>query len=258
MTERNIRLTISYDGTRYHGWQRQRNADTVERQITDALQELTGWEVQIRGSSRTDAGVHALHQVANVHLDSPIPTARIAQALNHRLPDDITILEAVEVPMEFDAVTSAVRKRYRYTIFTGPARPVMQIRFCWHYPGRLDAVAMDAAARVLVGTHDFKSFASAADRRQSSVRTISLCTVVESQPDMIQIDVEADGFLYNMVRNIVGTLVEIGRGRWPREKMGEILAACDRTAAGPLAPACGLCLMKIEYEPETRPGRDTI
>lgn len=253
MAERNIKLTISYDGTRYHGWQRQRDADTVEQRITDALRDLAGLPVELRGSSRTDAGVHALHQVANIHLDSPIPTVRIAQALNHRLPDDIAILEAADVPMEFDAVTNVVRKRYRYTIFTGPIRPVMQIRFCWHYPGRLDAAAMDTAARVLVGTHDFKSFASAADQRQSSIRTISLCVVAENEPNTIEIDVEADGFLYNMVRNIVGTLVEIGRGRWPSGKISEILAACDRTAAGPLAPACGLCLMKIDYEPETRP-----
>ncbi|NLH15892.1 MAG: tRNA pseudouridine(38-40) synthase TruA [Phycisphaerae bacterium] len=253
MAERNIKLTISYDGTRYHGWQRQRNADTIEQRITDALQDLTGWQVELRGSSRTDAGVHALHQVANVHLDSPIPTSRIKQALNHRLPDDITILEVVEVPMEFDAVTDAVRKQYRYTIFTGSTRQVMQVRFSWHRPGKLDAAAMNTAAQCLVGTHDFKSFASAADRRQCSVRTISFCSVVEPQADTLQMDIEADGFLYNMVRNIMGTLVEIGRGRWPVEKMAEILAACDRTAAGPLAPACGLCLMKIDYETETRP-----
>ncbi len=253
MPQRNIKLTISYDGTRYHGWQRQRNADTVEQRIADALQDLTGVQVELRGSSRTDSGVHALGQVANVHLDSPIPAIRIKQALNHRLPDDITILDVCDVPLDFDAVADAIRKQYRYTIFTGPTRQVMQVRFSWHRSGKLDAVAMNAAAQVLIGTHDFKSFASAADRRQSSVRTIFSCTVVEPQADTIQMDIEADGFLYNMVRNIMGTLVEIGRGRWPVEKMAEILAACDRTAAGPLAPACGLCLMKIDYEPETRP-----
>ncbi len=247
MAERNIKLTLSYDGTAYHGWQAQRNADTIQQRLADALRTLTSRPVEMRGSSRTDAGVHALGQVVSVRMDCPIPTDRLAQVLNQRLPKDIAVLEAVEVPDAFDAVSDAKRKSYRYTIYTGPIRPMMPYRFCWHRPGELDVSSMDRAAGQLVGTHDFKSFASAGDTRLSSVRTIFLCGVAESEAQTVQIDVEADGFLYNMVRNIVGTLAEIGRGRWTAETMAAILAARDRNVAGPLAPACGLCLMKIEY-----------
>ena len=144
------------------------------------------------------------------------------------------------------AVTS---KLYRYTIFTGQVRPVLQIRHCWHLPTKLDTTAMAEAAKLLVGKKDFKSFASAADKRENTVRTIFRCDVSneEGENDWIYVDVEGDGFLYNMVRNIVGTLVEVGAGRWNSERMNEILEAKDRTAAGQLAPAQGLCLMWIKY-----------
>ena len=199
------------------------------------------------GSSRTDAGVHALGQVAHAELTGcPIPTENLQNALNNLLPDDITIADVREVPHNFDAISDTVKKRYDYLINTNPIRPVL-VRHQWHRPGKLNVEKMDAATQFLVGTHDFKSFASAADQRESSVRTISRCAV-EQDGDIIKISVAADGFLYNMVRNIVGTLVEIGRGRWQPESIRNILAAKDRTAAGPIAPACGLCLMKIFYE----------
>jgi tRNA pseudouridine38-40 synthase len=135
---------------------------------------------------------------------------------------------------------------YRYTIFTGRVQPVLQISHCWHIPDKLDIAAMDAAAKMLVGTKDFKSFASGADRRENTVRTIFRCDVA-AENDWVYVDVEGDSFLYNMVRNIVGTLVEVARDRWKPEEVLEILQARDRTAAGPLAPAAGLCLMRIEY-----------
>ncbi|MBP8606450.1 MAG: tRNA pseudouridine(38-40) synthase TruA [Phycisphaerae bacterium] len=246
MAFRRIKLEIHYDGTVYHGWQRQPQQLTIQETLEAALERLCGQKIEVIGSSRTDAGVHALGQVAHFDFDSPIPTNRIAKALNRLLPDNIAIAEAVEVGSDFDAVASTKRKWYRYTICTAPIRPVMEIRYCWHRPGHLDAAAMQAAAARLIGTFDFKSFASAADQRQRSIRTVCRCSVTDSKPHIV-IDIEADGFLYNMVRNIVGTLVEIGRGRWRPESMEHILAAKDRNAAGPIAPAAGLCLMKIYY-----------
>lgn len=248
MSDRNIKLTIQYDGTAYHGWQSQRNADTVQERIVEAVERLTLCKVNLFGSSRTDAGVHAMGQVAHFHIDCPVPTENFRRALNRILPDDIVITEVSDVAPDFDAIKDTISKRYRYTIFTGPVVPVMQVRFCWHRPGLLNVEAMQQAAGCLVGAHDFKSFASSGDKRQSSVRTILDCSV-SRQSEYVYIDVEADGFLYNMVRNIVGTLVEIGRGRWPWNKIEAILSARDRTVAGPLAPACGLCLMEIHYPP---------
>jgi tRNA pseudouridine38-40 synthase len=246
MAARNIKLTIHYDGSGYHGWQAQPDRPTIQGEVTGAIARLTGKQVIVTGASRTDAGVSALGQVANIKIDTPIPTENLAKALTEILPDDIAVAEAADVPDDFDAISSAKSKLYRYTIYTSPVRPVLYIRHCWHIPAKLDVVSMDKAAKLLVGTKDFKSFASAADTRQSSVRTITNC-LVKADGEWIYIDVEADGFLYNMVRNIVGTVVEIGCGRWGPEKITEILGAKDRTAAGPIAPAAGLCLMRIDY-----------
>ncbi len=246
MTLRNIKLTICYNGSNYHGWQVQNDVVTVQQRVTEAVEKLCSCGVQLTGASRTDAGVHALGQIANFKIDTPIPTANFARALTEILPDDIAVSEAAEVPESFNAISDAKGKLYRYTIFTSKVRPVMSIRQCWHYPGDLDWEPMNRSAKLLVGKKDFKSFAAAADNRQSSVRTITHCGVINDSA-WIYIDVEADGFLYNMVRNIVGTLVEIGRDRWAPEKIAEILQAKDRCAAGPIAPAAGLCLMRIDY-----------
>jgi len=177
---------------------------------------------------------------------APIPTENLVKAINHRLPKDIIITEAVEVDPEFDASAFAKSKLYRYTIFTGKKRNVLKTRNCWHRPSVLDIAAMVDAAKLLIGKKDFKSFASAADARENSVRTIFRCDVT-AEDDWVYVDVEGDGFLYNMVRNIVGTLVEIGRGKWKPEKINQIIEAKDRTKAGPIAPAEGLCLMWIKY-----------
>ena len=243
---RNIKLTVLYDGSEYHGWQIQPGLRTIQGMLTEAIQELIGGEVRVFGASRTDAGVSALGQVALVQIDSSIPVENLARVITHRLPPEIAVAEAVEVPQGFDLMGEVKSKLYRYTIFTGHLRPVLQIRHCWHLTAKLDIDAMARAAAMLVGKKDFKSFAAAADRRQTSVRTIFRCDVNPNN-DWVYIDVEGDSFLYNMVRNIVGTLVEVGSGRLEPEKIKEILEAKDRTAAGPIAPAVGLCLMWIKY-----------
>jgi len=181
-----------------------------------------------------------------VQIDSSIPAENLARVITHRLPPEIAVAEAVEVPQGFDLMGDVKSKLYRYTIFTGWLRPVLQIKHCWHLPAKLDTTAMAQAAAVLVGKKDFKSFAAAADRRQTSVRTIFRCDI-DRNDDWVSIDVEGDSFLYNMVRNIVGTLVEVGSGRQKPEKINEILKAKNRTAAGPIAPAEGLCLIRIKY-----------
>jgi tRNA pseudouridine38-40 synthase len=246
MALRNIKLTLSYDGLNYSGWQNQPGKHTIQGLLQQALGDLTGTFIKINGASRTDAGVSALGQVANFLIDSPIPTENFVKALNHRLPRDIVITEAVEVDKDFDASASAKSKLYRYTIFTGKKQNVLKTRNCWHRPAPLDIAAMDAAAKMLIGQKDFKSFASAADKRENSVRTVIQCQV-KQEDNWVYIDIEADRFLYNMVRNIVGTLIEIGRSKWKPEKITEILEAKDRTTAGPIAPPQGLCLMWIKY-----------
>jgi tRNA pseudouridine38-40 synthase len=243
---RNIKLTISYDGVNYSGWQTQPGKRTIQDELEQALGELTGVFIKVNGASRTDAGVSALGQVANFIINSKIPTENFVKAINHRLPRDIVATEAVEVDKAFDASTSAKSKLYRYTIFTGKKRNVLKTRNCWHLPGTLDIAAMDTAAKLLIGKKDFKSFASAADKRENSIRTVTQCQVAQ-EDKWVYIDIEADRFLHNMVRNIVGTLVEIGSDRWKPEKINEILEAKDRTAAGPIAPPEGLCLMWIKY-----------
>ncbi len=246
MAARNIKITIAYDGTNYHGWQIQPDVPTVQQQISDAVERLIGSPTRITGSSRTDSGVHALCQVANLKVDTPVPTENFARALNDLPPEDIAVLDAQEVPDNFNSINSAKAKLYRYHICTAKVRPVLDIRTCWHYPGDFDDKNMNKAASLLVGKKDFLSFASAGDHRTDSVREIFSCTVFKDE-SWIYIDVKGDGFLYNMVRNIAGTLVEVGRRRWKSDYIKEILEARDRTVAGPLAPARGLCLMKIYY-----------
>jgi len=250
MAVRNIKLIVQYDGSRYHGWQIQPGKRTIQGELVEALSNLVGVRTQVHGASRTDAGVSALGQVALFEIDSPIPTENFRDAINGRLPRDIVVTAAEEMPPKFDLLGDVKSKLYRYTIYTGRHRPVLHLNQCWHIPKKLDVAAMNQAGQLLIGTKDFKSFASAADKREDTVRTIFRCDVTRGQAsenDWIYIDVEGDGFLYNMVRNIVGTLVEIGLGRWKPEKINEILEAKDRTAAGPLAPAAGLCLMWVKY-----------
>jgi tRNA pseudouridine38-40 synthase len=247
MPLRNIKLTICYDGRNYHGWQIQPDRPTIQDAIQTALKRLTGSDIKITGASRTDAGVHALGQVANFRIDSPIPPANYAKALTQMLPEDIAVSKSEQADEKFDAISSAKNKLYRYKIYTAKVRPVMDIRYCWNWHGQLDHKKMAQAGKYFIGTHDFKSFASAADQREDSVRTIYNCDV-SSDSDWITIEVKGNRFLYNMVRNMVGTLLQIGTQRWQPTDIKEILKAKDRTAAGPLAPPNGLCLMKVNYE----------
>ncbi len=246
MATRNIKFTVQYDGSGYHGWQIQPGKRTIQGELFEAVSGLVGVRTHVHGASRTDAGVSALGQVGLFEVDSSIPTENFPKAINGRLPRNIVVTSAEEVPLGFDLAGGVKNKLYRYTIYTGRHRPVLRLNQCWHIPKKLDVAAMNRAGQLLVGTKDFKSFASAGDRRDNSVRTIFRCDVT-AEDKWIYVDVEGDGFLYNMVRNIVGTLVEIGRGKWSLEKISEILEAKNRTAAGPIAPAAGLCLMWIKY-----------
>ena len=250
MALRNIKLTIAYDGSEYHGWQIQPGCVTIQGVLMEALRDLLGPRARICGASRTDAGVSALGQVGLIQIDTPIPTEKFAKAITDRLPEGMAIVKAEEVPMGFDVIGDVQSKLYRYTIYSGPVRPVLHMRHCWHLAANLDIQAMSEAAGLLVGNKDFKSFAAAADHREDSVRTVFRCDVTEAPAEdgrWVYVDAEGDGFLYNMVRNIVGTLVEVGVGRWKPEKIPEILEARDRKAAGPIAPPNGLCLMWIKY-----------
>jgi len=250
MALRNVKLTIAYDGSRYHGWQVQPGFATVQETIQEAVRRLIGPDVRLFGASRTDAGVHALGQAGLIQIDSPIPTKNLARAITGRLPDDIAIVRAEDVRMGFDLIGEVTNKLYRYTIFCGRVRPVLHRNFCWHVPSALDVSAMAAAAQALVGKKDFKSFASVADNRQNSVRTVFRCDVTEKIEEAnrwVHVEVEGDGFLYNMVRNIVGSLVEVGVGRWEPARIAQALEAKDRRAAGPIAPPNGLCLMWVQY-----------
>lgn len=251
MAPRYIRLTIAYDGHDYHGWQVQPGMTTIQGVLNDALRRLLGPKARICGASRTDAGVSALGQAGLIEIDSPIPTENLPKAISDRLPAGIVVTAAEEVRRGFDIVGEVTSKLYRYTIYCGPIRPVLHIRHCWHVPTPLDVEAMHEAAQTLLGRHDFKSFASAADRRESSVRTIFRCDVTATPAEggrWIHVETEGDGFLYNMVRNIVGTLVEVGVGRWAPERVAEALEARDRRAAGPIAPPYGLCLVWIRFD----------
>lgn len=244
---RNYKLVLSYDGTDFKGWQTQPGHRTVQETLEAALLTLTG-EARIRAnaSGRTDAGVHAVGQVVNFHSAMTVPFHKLHRAINAHLPDDIVVNSVEEVPAEFDANRDAVRKLYRYVIHDGPVINPFLRKYCSHIKQPLDAAAMARAAVPLKGTHDFHSFETEWPNRASSVRTITHLRVNRAG-EYIWIDIEADGFLYNMVRTIAGTLINIGRGYWPEAMTADILHAEDRTQAGPTAPAQGLFLMRVTY-----------
>lgn len=247
---RNIRLILAYDGGGYHGWQKQPEVPTVQAAVEQAARRALRHQVSIVGAGRTDAGVHAAGQVANFRTDTPIPTDKLKQAIGARLPKDITIVHAHEVHPAFHANRSALRKLYRYRVFNRPGRPVenMVHRYTYHFWQPLDIDAMREAAAAFVGEQDFAAMASRDDSRQTTVRTVTH-VLINRHYDEIWFDVIGTGFLYNQVRNMVGTLIEVGRGHWPPQRVREILAGRDRSAAGPTAPARGLCLRWVEYPP---------
>lgn len=245
---RNFKLTLGYDGTDFRGWQTQPGYRTVQETLEAAIAAVTGEpRVRVNASGRTDAGVHAIGQVANFYTAFRHPPDVLLRAVNANLPADVVISACVEVHQSFDANKDAVRKLYRYVIHDGPVPDVFLRRFAHHSRRRLDAAAMRRASRALVGRHDFHSFETEWPNRMTSVRTITHLGVSRFA-DYIWIDVEADGFLYNMVRSIAGTLINVGRGFWPESQVEAILNAEDRRVAGPTAPPEGLFLMRVSYE----------
>jgi len=245
---RNIRLTVSYDGTDFNGWQTQPGYRTVQETLEGAIAKLTGAErVRVNASGRTDAGVHAVGQVVNFYTSVQYSADVLVRAINAHLPADVVVKDAADVPHSFDANRDARRKLYRYVIHDGAVPDPFQRRYAMQSRHKLDAAAMRRAAEPLKGRHDFHSFETEWPNRTSSVRTVTHLAV-NRFGDWIWLDVEADGFLYNMVRAIAGTLINVGRGYWPEEQVAKILNAEDRAQAGPTAPAQGLFLMRVTYE----------
>ena len=241
-----IKLVVAYDGTAYNGWQIQPGVRTIEGELNQALSELLQEDIQVIGASRTDSGVHALCNVAVFDTDTRIPGEKISYALNQRLPEDIRIQESGEVDGNFHPRHCDSRKTYEYRILNTQF-PLPTKRLYAHFMYvPLDISLMKQGAAYLVGEHDFKSFCAAAAVVETTVRTITDLQVEQIDSEIV-IRVTGTGFLYNMVRIIAGTLMEVGRGNYPPEKVKEILAAKDRQAAGPTAPACGLTLVKYEF-----------
>lgn len=247
MPTRWLKLTVAYDGTAYAGWQVQPTKPTVQAAVESAWLEITGEAIRVMAAGRTDAGVHALGQVVGVATDSLLSTADLHRGLNAVLPDDVAIVAVEEARTGFHATHDAVAKTYRYQIHNGRTPDVFQRRYVWHYPQPLDAQKMHAAAEALVGRHDFSSFESAGSERPDSIRTITAVSVVRALADRITVEVAGDGFLYNMVRAIVGTLVEVGKGGRDVDWPAKVLAARDRRLAGQTAPPHGLFLVRVEY-----------
>jgi tRNA pseudouridine38-40 synthase len=260
LTSQRYKLTLAYRGTAYHGWQHQitpptwkgepppagQGLPTIQETLKRALENVLRHPVEIVGSSRTDAGVHAKGQVA--HFDTTqtqIPAEGVRRALNHSLPDDILVRAIDPVRAEFDAIKSTISKRYQYFIWNAEDRPLFFPDLAWHRWQKLDIAAMGEAATLLVGTHDFASFARPGHGRETTIRTVLSCDVTYRSPKLI-IAVEGTGFLWHMVRIIVGTLVEVGLGKHPPAKVRDMIQAQNRTAAGPTAPPHGLYLQWIK------------
>jgi tRNA pseudouridine38-40 synthase len=244
-----MRMTVAYDGTDFVGWQRQNNGPSVQAAIEDALTDMHGGvATAIRGAGRTDAGVHALGQVA--HFDPPVgtnvPLHGYLRGLNAVLPRTIAISDVATVADDFDARFSARGKLYRYSIWTAPVRAPMRDRYVWHLRRPIDVARMQAAADLLVGRHDFAAFRAADCERKTTTRTVSRLAVARSS-DLVTVEVEADAFLKNMVRILVGTLAEVGWGKREATDVKRILDGCDRRQAGVTAPPQGLALVRVDY-----------
>jgi tRNA pseudouridine38-40 synthase len=246
---RAVRLTLAYEGTDLHGWQIQPGRDTVQGLVMGAAARVLGEPVRVTGASRTDAGVHALRQVASLSTSSPMAPAALQRALNALLPPAVRVVEAAEAPAGFDARRWARGKRYAYLIDrSAPADPFRR-RYAWHVPFPLDAGAMAAAARALRGKHDFSAFCAAAGRDRTPVCTIRSVRVV-TRRRLLAVCVAGDSFLHHMVRNIVGTLIYVGKGKHPPQWVDQVLASKNRAQAAPTFGPEGLYLERIEYEPK--------
>lgn len=251
---RNIKLTLEYDGTDFNGWQRQdRSKRTVQGEIEKALSQILKKKISITASGRTDSGVHAKGQTANFKTTSTMTPVQILKALNALLPEDLAVIAAEEVPLNFHARYSVKSKIYRYTILNRPSRSPLQCRESFFYPRPLNLFQMRKEAKFLLGRKNFKSFRASdpaaeenGSKGKNTVRTIHRLEI-RKNGDFILIEIEANGFLYKMVRNIVGTLLEIGSGQRPAGSIQKILKAKNRKVAGPTAPAQGLCLLEVHY-----------
>lgn len=243
---RNIKLILQYDGTGYHGFQIQPSVITVQGVLEAAVKKLTNEDIRVYGCSRTDAGVHAVKYCAGFKFDLPIPAERIAMVLNNMLPDDIRILSSEEVGEDFHPRFSTVSKKYVYTINTSPDAGVFTRNFEWQFPKTLNVDAMKCAAGYIIGEHDFKSFMTTGPEMESTVREVYSLDI-EQHGSIIKIYINADGYLYNMVRIITGTLVAVGEGRIEPHSLSEIIDKKDRNFAGPTAPPQGLALYEIYY-----------
>ncbi len=244
---RNIALRLSYDGTRYHGWQTQKTEITVQQTVEEALAKICKHPLHVTGCGRTDAGVHAMRYCANFRTDCAIPIDRVPLALNSRLPEDIAVRDAVEVDEGFNAIGSCIQKEYIYKIHNSRIRdPFLDCRACF-YPQPLDVERMDRAAKAFVGTHDFAAVRSVGTETKTTVRTVHWCRA-EREGDLITVSVCADGFLYNMVRAIVGTLVYASYGKLEPEDIPRLLELGDRRLTGPTMPPQGLYMHRVWYD----------
>ena len=241
-------LRLEYDGTGFAGWQRQEGVPTVQQVLEDAAAKLAGRPVASAVAGRTDAGVHAAGQVAMLALPARFTADRVREAMNfHMKPHPVVVLAATAAPEGWNPRFSAIRRCYEYRILNRRARPSLALNRVWHLPHPLDAAAMAEGARHLLGRHDFTSFRAAACQANSPLRTLDRLDV-HRDGDVIVVKAEARSFLHHQVRNMVGSLAQVGSGRWTAGRMGQVLAACDRAAAGPTAPAAGLCLQSVHYE----------
>lgn len=243
---RNLLLTISFDGTAYHGWQVQENAVTVQQTLQDALEHICSKRDNIVGCSRTDAGVHANMYCCNIRTESPIGCRKLVGALNAVLPEDIAALDCIEVDYDFHARYDCKSKEYIYRIWNSPNKNPFLYNYSLHYKYPLDAEFLDRQAKAFIGTHKFDSFCAAGSSVEDTERTV-MNAAVERDGDTVIFRVEANGFLYNMVRIMVGTLIDISRGKIPADSIDKIIQAENRSAAGYTAPAHGLYLNKINY-----------
>lgn len=244
--EKNYKLTIAYDGTRFFGWERQPDRETIQGKLESVLEKLNGTPVDVIGAGRTDAGVHARAMVASVRLDVAESCEEIRDYMNRYLPDAIAVREVKEAGERFHARYNALGKTYRYTCFVGEVKPVFDRRYVTMLDYKVDVEKMRQAAAILTGEHDFRSFCGNPRMKKSTVRLVDSITI-EKNKDRIHFTFHGTGFLQNMVRILVGTLLEVGRGYWDVDYVQTILEAKDRKLAGPTAPPEGLCLMKVDY-----------
>ena len=243
----NYKMILQYDGSRYSGWQVQGNTEqTIQGKLQSVLEKMTGEEIEIHGSGRTDAGVHAKSQVANFHIEEHFTEGKILSYLNHYLPDDIAVIAVEQVDERFHSRYAAKKKTYRYHIHMGEISDVFERKYEYQYEKTLDVERMKEAASYLIGTHDFTSFCGNKKMKKTAVRTIYEINFTKKGNDL-WIDYRGNGFLQNMVRILTGTLIEVGDGRRAPEELPQILESKNRENAGYTAPACGLMLMEVHY-----------